>query len=281
MVFSQLEKIEKLDGSNYSVWKDKIEVILGLSELDYALHNAPPKEPQVEDPDYEHKFMQYGINRVKWEKSNKKCLMAIKYSIAENVKGAITECDTAKEYLERVANQFVGSSKAYASTLTRQFLTMKYDGSGIRAHIQKMSSMVAKLNRYFKAPLPEDFVVHVIMQSLPKDYETFHVNYNNTVKDQWGLDQLMAQCVQEEERLKSHRGDSVNFAQQQHKKKNIHSRQAFKKPGQGKQGASSSNPPNNSNEFPVPYDTCLHCKKQGHYKRQCPEFLRMPSSSWG
>ena len=64
MVFSQLEQIEKLDGSNYSIWKDKIEVILGLSELDYALHNAPPTEPHVEDPDYEHKFMQYGINRV-------------------------------------------------------------------------------------------------------------------------------------------------------------------------------------------------------------------------
>jgi len=60
---------------------------------------------------------------------------------------------------------------------------MKYDGSGIRAHIHKMSSMVAKLNKYFKAPLPEVFVVHVIMQSLPKDYETFHVNYNNIVED--------------------------------------------------------------------------------------------------
>jgi len=88
---------------------------------------------------------------------------------------------------------------------------MRYDGSGIRAYIQKMSSMAAKLNKYFKTALPDEFVVHVIMQSLPKEYETFHVNYNNTVKDQWTLDQLMAQCVQEEERIKARRGDSVNL----------------------------------------------------------------------
>ena len=85
-----------------------------------------------------------------------------------------------------------------------------------------MSSMAAKLNKYFKTALPDEFVVHIIMQSLPKEYETFHVNYNNTVKDQWTLDQLMAQCVQEEERIKARRGDSVNLAQL--KKKNVNSR---------------------------------------------------------
>ena len=125
--------------------------------------------------------------------------MILKCSIVDAIKGSIPECKTVKEYLDRVAAQFVGSSKAYASTLTKQFINMRYDGSGIRAYIQKMCSMVAKMSKYFKTALPDEFVVHVIMQSLPKEYETFHVNYNNTVKDQWTLDQLMAQCVQEEE----------------------------------------------------------------------------------
>jgi hypothetical protein len=42
---------------------------------------------------------------------------------------------------------------------------------------------------------------------------------------------MMAQCVQEEERLKNQLGDSASFAQQQAKKKNKFSKQNFKKPG--------------------------------------------------
>lgn len=244
MLISQVGNIQPLDESNYSVWKEKIESFLTLGDLDYALHNARPTPPQEGEPNYEHKVMKYDLDKRMWEQSNKKSLLLIKLSIVDNIKSSITQCDTAREYLDRIAAQFVGSAKAYASTLTRQFVNLKYDGSGIRAHIQKMSSMAAKLNKYFNAPLPKEFVVHIIMQSLPKEYETFHVNYNNSVKDQWSLDQLMAQCVQEEERLKIHKGESVNMAKDKDKskKKNFYSRPHFKKsrndghfghPGQG------------------------------------------------
>jgi hypothetical protein len=168
MVLSQLGTIEPLNGSNYAQWRERIEMILGLSDLDYALQDAYPTEPSVEDPLYENKLMQYSINQVKWEKSNKKCMMIIKHSMAETIRGVIPECVTAKEYLEKVATQFTGSSKAYASSLVSEFINMTYDGSGVQACIQKMTSTIAKLNKYLGKDLPEDFVVHVIMRSLPK-----------------------------------------------------------------------------------------------------------------
>ena len=286
-ILSQLATIKPLDGTNYSTWKEDIELMLGLSELDYALNGARPVPPQVGEPDYDDKFMKHDLERVKWERSNRKYLMILKRSIMEAIRGSIPECETAREYMDKVAAQFVGSSKAYASTLTKQFINMRYDGSGIRAYIQKMCSMVAKMSKYFKTALPDKFVVHVIMQSLPKEYETFHVNYNNTVKDQWTLDQLMAQCVQEEERIKARRGDSVNLAQL--KKKNVNSKPSFKKPGlsgYGGQGPSSGSGNGSSSRittnddgtknFPIPIDTCLHCKKKGYYKRDCPDFLKSP-----
>jgi hypothetical protein len=49
-------------------------MILGLSDLDYALKDAYSTESSVGDPLYEHKLMQYDINKVKWEKSNKRCV---------------------------------------------------------------------------------------------------------------------------------------------------------------------------------------------------------------
>jgi hypothetical protein len=106
-------------------------MILGLSDLDYALQDVYPAEPSIEDPLYEHKLMQYGINKVKWEKSNKKYMMIIKHSMVETIRGSIPDCATAKEYLEKVVRQFTGSSKAYASSLVSEFINMRYDGSGM------------------------------------------------------------------------------------------------------------------------------------------------------
>jgi hypothetical protein len=89
---------------------------------------------------------------------------------------------------------------------------------------------------------------------------------------------MMAQCIQEEERLKNQLSDSVSFAQHQAKKKNKFSKQNFKKPGTP--GVSSSRPPQRPKNhgkmkiFPVDIDTCLYCKENGHYKKNCPEFLK-------
>jgi hypothetical protein len=104
------------------------------------------------------------------------------------------------------------------------------------------------------------------------------VHYNSAVSDNWNLNQMMAQCIQEEERLKNQLSDSVSFAQHQAKKKNKFSKQNFKKPGTP--GVSSSRPPQRPKNhgkmkiFPVDIDTCLYCKENGHYKKNCPEFLK-------
>jgi hypothetical protein len=139
-----------------------------------------------------------------------------------------------------VTSQFTGLSKAYASSLVSEFINMRYGGSGVRAYIQKMTSTVAKLNKYLGKDLAEDFVVHVIMRSLPQEFDTFHVHYNSAISDNWNLDQMMVQCIQEEEKLKNQLGDS-SFAQHQAKKKNKFSKQNFKKPGTP--GVSSSRSP--------------------------------------
>ena len=47
----------------------------------------------------------------------------------------------------------------------------------------KMISIVAKINKYLVSPLHEEFVVFMIMKSLPKEFETFHIQYNTNVTD--------------------------------------------------------------------------------------------------
>jgi hypothetical protein len=87
----------------------------------------------------------YKIEKINWERSNRKCLMVIKERISEPIQGAIPECETVVEYLEKVESQFTGSSKAYASSLIKTLNSEKYTGGGVRDHILRMGNVAARL----------------------------------------------------------------------------------------------------------------------------------------
>ena len=53
----------------------------------------------------------------------------------------------------------------------------KYIGGGIREHILKMSNTASKL-KPIDLGLKDEFLIHLVFSSLPKEYETFVVNYN-------------------------------------------------------------------------------------------------------
>ncbi|XP_066374675.1 uncharacterized protein [Miscanthus floridulus] len=158
--------------------------------------------------------MKYDLDRAKWDSSNHKCLMVIKSSIEDPIRGSNPECTTTTEYL-KMESQFTGSSKAYASTLIKKLVSEKYTGGGIREHILKMSNTVSKLQP-MDMGLKNEFLIYLIFASLPKEYETFVVNYN-LQPDKWDIEKLIVMCVQEEKRLKSSHGDSVNHVKENKK----------------------------------------------------------------
>ena len=56
--------IEPLNGSNYVSWKEKLEINLALLDLDYALNNDAPKEPQQDAENYEAFLKEYNGKRL-------------------------------------------------------------------------------------------------------------------------------------------------------------------------------------------------------------------------
>jgi hypothetical protein len=156
--------------------------------------------------------MKYDLDKVKWDQSNRKCLMMIKSSIVEAIRGAILKSTTAIEYLRKVESQFIGSSKAYVRTFIKRLVTEKYNSGGIREHILRMSNMASKL-KPMNIELPIEFLVHLVFASLPREYDSFEVNYNLYI-EKWDIEKLIAMCVQEEEQLKGSHGHSVNYVNQ-------------------------------------------------------------------
>jgi RNA polymerase-binding transcription factor DksA len=141
-----------------------------------------------------------------------------------------------------------------------------------------MSNTASKL-KPIDMGLTDEFLVHLIFVCLPKEYETF-VNYN-LQPEKWNIEKLIAMCVQEEERLKSSHGDSINHVKEN--KKNFNNKKAksqgkpqwdnsFSSKSQGK--APQNDHHQKSNLVEVDKDTYRWCKKTGHYQKDCPEFLK-------
>ena len=82
-----INSIEPLNGSNYVSWKEKLEINLALLDLDYALNNNAPKEPEEGSENYEALLKVYNDEKALWEPSNRKCYMVIKSSTIESIRG--------------------------------------------------------------------------------------------------------------------------------------------------------------------------------------------------
>jgi hypothetical protein len=285
-----LNGIPELDGRNYEKWYQKLEIALAMANIDLAINTPQPQEPEkpvraqneadatftARQKKYDEAKKLYDNEMAPWADSNRKCLLIIKGSISESIRMAITACPTAAEYLQKIKRQFTGSSKAYAATLAEQLITKKYTGGGIRDYILEMSHMANKLAT-MNMPLPEPFLVQLVFKSLPKEFATFHVNYN-TFPENWDIEKLIAMCAQEEARLKNANGGGKLVFQVQHQKKKNPQKnyQNYKRPfppSKNPHESGPSKPPPREkywSHFPVDKDQCLKCKKRGHYKRQCP-----------
>jgi hypothetical protein len=111
-----ISSIPPLNGNNYNLWREKLEIALALSDNDLAPISLCPIEPDnsvraknetnvafaTRQHDHASVRMKYDLDRAKWGSSNRKCLMVTKGSIEDLIRGSILECTTATEYLKKV-----------------------------------------------------------------------------------------------------------------------------------------------------------------------------------
>lgn len=250
-VSTQVSNIPMLNGTNFKVWKETVEIVLGCMDLDLALRSDRP----IATPE--------NLNEVKierWDRSNRMCMMIMKRSIPEAFRGSITESESAKKFLEEIKQYFAKNEKSEVSSLLAKLVAMKYKGKGnIREYIMEMSHLASKL-KSLKLELSDDLLVHLILISLPAHFGHFKVSYN-TQKEKWSLNELISHCVQEEERQQRDKTESAHLASTSHIKKR--KRVVITAEGSSLQKKQKKQ----DEEF-----TCYFCKKSGHMKKECSKY---------
>jgi hypothetical protein len=138
--------------------------------------------------------------------------MIMANAIDPTVRGALPKtAENAKTFMTKIEERFQRSSKANANILMSKLMQAKYDGCGnVCEHVLKTIDMSNKL-KDLECPLPEPYVIHYIMMSLPPYFGNFKINYNSSDK-KWSTTELIANLSQEEERLRTESsGHLVNF----------------------------------------------------------------------
>ncbi|XP_024198820.1 uncharacterized protein LOC112202132 [Rosa chinensis] len=203
---SNVLSVEPLSGSNFKKWKEDIIISLGLADLDIALRTPKPESAHATGTNQRRAAYE------KWERSNRLSLLVMKRSMTEAVRGSIEDCEYAVDYLDAIGKKDKESKKAEGVALLSKFNSSQHDGNGnIREYIMGVLELGAKLNSLDFGISKKVMVAH-ILNTLPPSFSQMTVSYN-TKKESWTPDELISNCVQEEERLRREKGKSVNFMQ--------------------------------------------------------------------
>ncbi|XP_042413962.1 uncharacterized protein LOC122002737 [Zingiber officinale] len=260
---ANLNNIPVFTGTNFGQWKEHITILLGCLDLDYAFRHDRPA-PLTDDSTADQ-----NVNFDKLERSNHMSLMIMRISIPESLRGSITKNDDAKIFLKELADRFASNEKVETTTLLTKLVSMRYTRKGnIREYIMGISNLITRF-KALKLDMSESVLVNLILISLPTQFTPFKINYN-TQKEKWILNELIAQCVQEEKRLRDDTSQSAHYASSsQHSNKK-------KKKGNGKSkgkqlaiiGALGHKVQKQQDSNP----TYFFYKKKGHLKKDYPRY---------
>ncbi|KAH9656751.1 hypothetical protein KPL70_022797 [Citrus sinensis] len=168
-----MNSVPVLNGTNFKDWKENMMILLGCMDLDLSFRH--PKPDELTDDSTSEDVLYYE----KWDRSNRMSLMIIKCGIPEVFRSAITD-------------EVTSASKGNA-----------------REYIMEMSHLASKL-KALGLDLSDDLVVHLVLISLPTQFNQFKVSYN-CQKEKWNLNELISFCVQEEERLKQEKSEYAHM----------------------------------------------------------------------
>ncbi|XP_039130887.1 uncharacterized protein LOC120267280 [Dioscorea cayenensis subsp. rotundata] len=157
-VFATLNGIPMLNGANFKVWKNKVTLVLGCMDLDYALRELHPAPLTNQSSIHDKRVFE------RWEWANHIGLMIMQNTIPEAFLDTMTEKKVIKQFLDTLKERFVRSDKAENSVTLRKLVSMRYkDDRNIREYALDMCHLAGKLKGLKIKQLEEEQELRVVL----------------------------------------------------------------------------------------------------------------------
>src|SRR3954471_24566962 len=259
--FLEKDKL-KIDGTNFTNWFRTLRILLVPLKMAYILEGALGDAP-ADDASKDEKNV---------------CLSRTDdYNLVQSGMLYSMEAELQKRFERMGAYEIITDLKAVFAPQARAeryeaseaFFSAKMDEHGsVSEHVVKMSGYVQRLNA-LECQIPDELAVDRVLQSLPPSYKGFVLNYNMQGMTKTPSELFAMLKSAEVEIKKEHAVFMVNKTTDFKKSSR---REKARRGGPKRDGKSVAAPP----KAPKPKlgVECFYCKGEGHWKRNCPKYLK-------
>ncbi|CDF37816.1 unnamed protein product [Chondrus crispus] len=183
-------KIDKLTDSNFYVWKQKIQLLLALRDVDqYIVEGRVPSEERAEE-------------RKKWIRGDSKAKALIGLSLSDEHLEHVRDVDTAHEMWEAIVNVFERHTLLNKPAARREFYTVKMlSGEKVLAYINRVKQLAAIL-KSMSVNIDHKEMAMAVLNGLPARFEALIVALDALGNEEkiFSLDFVKSRLLQEEQR---------------------------------------------------------------------------------
>ena len=267
---SILEK-DRLNQNNFVDWFRNLRIVLRHEKKSYILDDPIPDEPEETDVEAYNDWVKYVEDSVQVS-----CIMLA--SMTPELQKEF-EHHGAYDMITQLKEMFQQKARVERFETVRALHACRMDDTQpVSTYVLKMKSYIDRLER-LNCPVSNELATDMILNSLSKRFETFVLNYNmngwdKTISELHGMlktaEASMGGKVQpvlminEGGNKRANSGPKANVA-----KGKGNNKRNFKGKGKGKMDTQKA-----KKQKVAANDPCFECGEIGHWKRNCPTYLK-------
>ena len=183
-------RIEKLTDSNFHIWKQKIQLLLALKDVE--LHIIESEVPDVSDSD----------DRRTWLRDDNKAKAIIGLSLSDEHLEHVWDCETAKQMWEAILNVFERHALLNKLAARRRFYTVTMQNNEkVLAYINRVKQLAARL-KSMNVEIDDKEIAMAVLNGLPARFESLIVALEalGSEDKMLSLEFVKSRLLQEEQR---------------------------------------------------------------------------------